>query len=862
MRKFFIYSSLIIVVTILIFIFYLSTYGLKTNKFNNLIKDKITSFDSKLSLNIDDVYLKLNFKEKSINIYTQNSKLYINKEFIHLSKIDLNLDVLKFLNKENSLKTIQISISKSKIIDITNFINEYKFSIPRAIIFNQIEDGYIESVINIKFYENNQTEFNYNLKGKISEAKLNILNNARVSDINFDFNIEDKKYNIQKATFKYQEINFNSKKVLIKKIENNYVVKGYLSNKIGLIDHNLFAKISPYNLDFLENKKILAETNNEFKFKIDSKRKIKNLNLISKINFKEIFINRNIQNLIFLKNGNINLDYKKDNLKVDIQSGYSFINDNYKNNEKDRIKINILKKKKEDFKVEATLNNKNNFINSIEFSNYLKNINNIIKDQEIIFGSDNQINFSINSKNKIKNLSIKSIINLEKIIINYKSTGMKEIFPNYKNIIKTENNLINIDFSENKKNVVLKGNYSFENEYDKFDLEVTKNNKNINFLSSIEITKNPILLKNIEYQKNKDVFSEIKLKGQLLKDKKINFKYIDFYENENNISISNLYLSNDYKIIDIDKLQLKYLNSDQKLNQLSVLKKNKKYYLDSINFDGKFIIKKLIKNDSNENILKRFKNLNSKLILNFDNFLIGSLDYLNKIKGDLLVENNKIKYAKIAAKINGKNDFNLNIKTNSKKEKVTNLYIDKPEPFIKNFKFIEGFNEGSLSFSSIEKDGISKSNLKIFDFKVKKVPVLAKILTLSSLQGIADLLTGEGIRFDDFEMDFESSKNSTRIKEMYVIGPAISILMEGYIEKNKLTSLRGTLVPATTINKTISKIPLLGNILVGKKVGEGVFGVSFKIKGPPKNLKTTVNPVKTLTPRFITRTLDKLKKIN
>jgi hypothetical protein len=95
---------------------------------------------------------------------------------------------------------------------------------------------------------------------------------------------------------------------------------------------------------------------------------------------------------------------------------------------------------------------------------------------------------------------------------------------------------------------------------------------------------------------------------------------------------------------------------------------------------------------------------------------------------------------------------------------------------------------------------------------------------------------------------------------MYAIGPAISILMEGYIEKDKLTSLRGTLVPATTINKIISKIPLLGNILIGKKVGEGVFGVSFKIKGQPKNLKTTVNPVKTLTPRFITRTLEKLKR--
>ena len=85
------------------------------------------------------------------------------------------------------------------------------------------------------------------------------------------------------------------------------------------------------------------------------------------------------------------------------------------------------------------------------------------------------------------------------------------------------------------------------------------------------------------------------------------------------------------------------------------------------------------------------------------------------------------------------------------------------------------------------------------------------------------------------------------------------MMMEGYIEKDRMTSLRGTLVPATTINKTIAKIPLLGDILVGRKSGEGIFGVSFKIKGPPNNLKSTVNPIKTLTPRFITRTLEKIK---
>ena len=154
------------------------------------------------------------------------------------------------------------------------------------------------------------------------------------------------------------------------------------------------------------------------------------------------------------------------------------------------------------------------------------------------------------------------------------------------------------------------------------------------------------------------------------------------------------------------------------------------------------------------------------------------------------------------------------------------------------------------------------SKIKIFEFKVKEVPALATLLSLASLQGIADLMTGEGIRFDEFEMNFKNKGKLMTIDEIYAIGPAISILMSGYVEKDELISLRGTLVPATTINKTIASIPLLGNILIGKKTGEGVFGVSFKIKGPPKDLKTTVNPVKTLTPRFITRTLEKIKKKN
>ena len=40
--------------------------------------------------------------------------------------------------------------------------------------------------------------------------------------------------------------------------------------------------------------------------------------------------------------------------------------------------------------------------------------------------------------------------------------------------------------------------------------------------------------------------------------------------------------------------------------------------------------------------------------------------------------------------------------------------------------------------------------------------------------------------------------------------------MDGYRDKNELTSLRGTFVPAKNLNKFLSKIPLLGEIIIPK----------------------------------------------
>ena len=316
-------------------------------------------------------------------------------------------------------------------------------------------------------------------------------------------------------------------------------------------------------------------------------------------------------------------------------------------------------------------------------------------------------------------------------------------------------------------------------------------------------------------------------------------------------------LTNDNKIDDLGEINLNYTDKEDLKNNLRLIKKENNYLVSGNNFNINDLIDRLLNSDNKKKL--KFFSKNFKIFFDVEKIYLDKNNFINTLKGFLSLNKNDISELNLEAKFSNQENIKFTIKDNGK-EKITTLYSYKAKPFVDRYKFIKGFEEGDLDFYSIKKNGISNSLLRIDNFKIQEIPVLAKLLTLASLQGIADLLTGEGIRFTDFEMKFSSKGKLMTIEELYAIGPAISILMEGYIQSKKLISLRGTLVPATTVNRTISSIPLIGDILVGKKVGEGVFGVSFKIKGPPGDLETTVNPIKTLTPRFITRTLEKIKK--
>ena len=705
----------------------------------------------------------------------------------------------------------------------------------------------------------------------ITTSKFNTIVKDQIKNQNNDLDIELKKIklhlnlkniSIQIKTKNPKIILSNSDNIELNEISSNISISSYFQNKFAIKNLSIKSKnneIGSY-IDFykLNNKNTLqiillkqalkggiAQINADLYF--DDFGKIKNNYILTgKISNAELQIPQNIKVL------NFNFTVKDNNYKFE-KILFEF----------NKIKFNSellnIKQKNKKFHVNGNLKNEKNKINNdlilLIFNNNFENFD----FSNSKFESNSEFTFDLSKKFKIRNLKVNSKLNLDELIFKYDLYKIKNYIKNYNNLIKLKENKIHIKYSEKK--VLIDGSSEFYIEKgfkNLLNYNISKSKNKTEFETFLSLQNIDLKFDDISYKKIIKDNANLQIKG-FENNKIILFKNINYKNDNNEIEVNNLKIKNS-KILNIDKIRFDYLTENDFKNQITLTKKNNNYELIGKSFDSMQLIENISNSEPGANFFEIFKNLNTKIKIDIDEVKLDEESTVNNMNGNLEVKNSKIFDLNLNSNFSNNEKIFISIKTEKDNAVVTTFNSDRAKPFVKKYKFIKGFEDGNLDFSSKKINNVSKSKLIIDNFKVKEIPVLAKVLALASLQGIADLLTGEGVRFTDFEMIYSNKGSLMTIDEIYAIGPAISILMEGYVESKKLVSLRGTLVPATTINRTISSIPLLGDLLIGKKVGEGVFGVSFKIKGPPKDLKTTVNPIKTLTPRFITRTLEKIKK--
>ena len=479
--------------------------------------------------------------------------------------------------------------------------------------------------------------------------------------------------------------------------------------------------------------------------------------------------------------------------------------------------------------------------------NFINNITNVNGEQ------NNNLNLSFDKTYKLKNYSYRSNGKIFNAKLNFKTPIDNNLLKEQVKDISFSNTEVRTSFSSKKNSFDISGKYSLnKSKPQKFEIENIFKNKISNAKVNFDYD-NIVELDFINYKKKRgdtsNIFLEFKKRKNSIEIDKLNIQ-----EGRNLIQLNGIKLENK-KFVKLEKIIVKTYENGKKNNDF-IISYGKTIKINGELFDAKNL-PKIISNSGNN---KFFSSLNKEIEIDLKTINAPLSEKLKNFR--LIGTIKKGKFIKASSKGDfGENNFlDISLKNNDKnKKKYLEIYSDLTKPLLTEYSFFNGLSGGKLIYTSIFDDELSNSKLKIENFKVINAPGLVKLLSLADLGGLSDLAAGEGISFDVLEINMEKSKDTLKLNEILALGPSISVLMEGY-QNPSITSIRGTLVPAKTLNKMISRIPVLGDIIIPKEIGEGLFGISFKMKGPPNQIKTTINPIRTITPRFIQKIVDKNKK--
>lgn len=207
-------------------------------------------------------------------------------------------------------------------------------------------------------------------------------------------------------------------------------------------------------------------------------------------------------------------------------------------------------------------------------------------------------------------------------------------------------------------------------------------------------------------------------------------------------------------------------------------------------------------------------------------------------------------------------DVLASIERSDAKTRAFSLQTENAGNLMRLFDWVEEFYGGALNvqgdmydtgYDAAGKRKDLAGRMTLVSFRARNVGVLAQILTLASLTGIADTLGGDGIKFDKAKSNFSITDGRLNISQGQVNGPAIGLTAQGDFDMvNGDVDIGGTLVPAYSLNSFLGKIPLVGGIL-GSREGEGLIGIGYRVAGERGDIGVLVNPLSVLTPGVFRR---------
>ncbi|MBI2254420.1 MAG: AsmA-like C-terminal domain-containing protein [Proteobacteria bacterium] len=162
---------------------------------------------------------------------------------------------------------------------------------------------------------------------------------------------------------------------------------------------------------------------------------------------------------------------------------------------------------------------------------------------------------------------------------------------------------------------------------------------------------------------------------------------------------------------------------------------------------------------------------------------------------------------------------------------------------------------GTLNITGTVKDNQPwrplRGKISMSSFRVINTPFVARFLTVATITGVVDAVTGEGFLFGGAEGRFTKTRGLIDILKFRSAGPSLGLTAAGKIDLDRNNAdVKGTLVPAYAINSVLGNIPLIGAIIQGGE-GEGLFAATYAVTGNLDEPKIDVNEWSALAPGFI-----------
>jgi hypothetical protein len=157
-----------------------------------------------------------------------------------------------------------------------------------------------------------------------------------------------------------------------------------------------------------------------------------------------------------------------------------------------------------------------------------------------------------------------------------------------------------------------------------------------------------------------------------------------------------------------------------------------------------------------------------------------------------------------------------------------------------------------------EADGhrVLRAHIDGRDYALVRAPVLARLLSFASFEGLASMMSGSGIPFTALRGDLTYSRGRIALDRLLAFGGALGVTANGWIDTGQdRIDVEGTLAPAYVLNSILGNVPVLGTILMGGE-GQSLFAASFRLTGSSDDPGVAVNPLSAVTPGILRHLFD------